>query len=503
MSKAVAPRWHGDNYQSRFFWVHAASLLDPEKPEVVEVTFEADGPKAFDDVVVRYDPGRPRASGPGRITVDYHQIKWHVDSSGRFGFEDLTDPKFIGASAVSILERLKVAKGQAEVGAAFHLLTTDRVTDGDQLGELISQVDGSLRLQVLKEGKTDASRMGKVRKCWREHLELSSDEELYELLDGLHIIEGYATLERLRHEVSLRFQIVGLVPADNETAFTYDEAARQLLIKDINRFNRESFQRWCETEQWFLPTKKRAIARRSVALSTFSPRPTPLHMLEASPQNTLSLVDRFEGRHLRGDATWQDLKGPVVEFLKDRLAAHPAMRLFLETHSSVAFLAGSALRFKDGADVEIVQKGERNPGMVWDSQDGCEGAPPVITRESVGAGKDVALVVGLTRDPSTMVMDYVEKCLHDVGTVLHVAPAGGVSQAAVAGGQHAAAIAEAISAAVRDSRQAGGTTHIFLAAPNTFSFMLGQQAESMGRCILYEFDFSGQIDGSYQPTFSI
>jgi SMODS-associated and fused to various effectors sensor domain len=501
MSKAVAPRWHGDNYQSRFFWIHAASLLDPEKPEVVEVTFEADGPKAFDDVVVRYDPGRPRASGPGRITVDYHQIKWHVDSSGRFGFEDLTDPAFIGATSVSILERLKSAKNLAEEGAAFHLITTDRVTDGDQLGELISLVDGSLRLQVLKEGKTDASRMGKVRKCWREHLKLSSDEELYGLLEGLHITEGHATLEKLRHDVSLKFRLVGLVGAENETAFIYDEAARQLLIKNLNRFDRISFQQWCETEQWFL--SKRVVARRSVALSTFPPRSTPAHMREASAENTLSFVDQFNGRLLREGVTWEDLKAPIIDFLRARLAEAPAMRLFLEAHSSVAFLAGSLLRFKDGADVEIVQKGDKNPGIVWDSIDGCEGPPPVINIEPIGSGKDIVLAVGLTRDPIKAVMGYVERCLPGVGTVMQVAPSNGVSQAAITGGQHAAAIADAISNAVREARHPGGTTHIFLVAPNAFSFMLGQQAESMGRCTLYEYDFSGQIDGSYQPTFSI
>jgi hypothetical protein len=501
MSKAVAPRWHGDSYQSRFFWIHAASLLDPGRPEVVEVTFEADGPKAFDDVVVRYEPGRPRASGPGRVTVDYHQIKWHVDASGRFGFKDLTDPAFIGATSVSILERLKTAKEKAEDGAAFHLITTDRVADGDQLGELISQVDGSLRLQILKEGKTARSRMGEVRECWREHLGLSSDDELYALLDGLHITEGHSSLEKLRHEVSLNFRLVGLVGAESETAFIYDEAAKQLLIKEVNRFDRTSFQQWCKTEKWFSP--KIVIARRSVALATFSPRPTPAHMRGADEESALSLVDRFEGRHLREGVAWADLKAPVVDFLKARLAEQPAMRLFLEAHSSVAFLAGSALRFKDGADVEIVQKGDRNPGIVWDSTDGADGPPPVIDSEIIGTGKDVALAVGLTRDPTETVRAYVRRRLSDVGTILHVSPAGGVSQNAIAGGQHAATVATAISEAVRAVRKPGGTVHVFLVGPNAFSFMLGQQAEAMGRCIPYEFDFSGQTDGSYQPTFII
>lgn len=297
MSKAVAPRWHGDNYQSRFFWIHAASLLDPDKPEVVEVTFEADGPKAFDDVVVRYDPGRPSASGSGRVTVDYHQIKWHVDRGGRFGFEDLTKPAFINAKTTSILERLKEAKAGAVEGAAFHLITTDRMADGDPLNDLVSPTDGSLRLNVLKEGKTHKSRMGEVRKCWREHLKLASDEELFAVIDGLHIKDSHHDLEYLRQMVNLRFRLVGLVGAESETAFIYDEAARQLLIKNVNRFDRAAFEEWCRTERWFAPVRPKA--RRSVAISTFPPGPTPAHMQEASPDSTLDLRDWFEKRQLR------------------------------------------------------------------------------------------------------------------------------------------------------------------------------------------------------------
>ena len=46
MADAVVARWHGDNYQARVFWENAFNLLSPHSC-VVEVTFEADGPKAF------------------------------------------------------------------------------------------------------------------------------------------------------------------------------------------------------------------------------------------------------------------------------------------------------------------------------------------------------------------------------------------------------------------------------------------------------------------------
>ena len=102
---------------------------------VIEVTFEANGPTAFDDVVVRYDPPVAR-SGADRVAVEYHQVKWHVEYGGRFGFDDFVDPAFIGAKTLSLLERLKAAKQSSANGSRFALITTYRVRDGDPLAKL-------------------------------------------------------------------------------------------------------------------------------------------------------------------------------------------------------------------------------------------------------------------------------------------------------------------------------------------------------------------------------
>jgi hypothetical protein len=101
----------------------------------------------------------------------------------------------------------------------------------------VSNNDGSLRLQVLRRGKTDGSRMGEVRKCWREHLCLSSDDEIYALLDGLDITQGHSSLEKMRHDVSLRFNLVRLVGAEDETAGRHDPQQKRdffnaLLARD-------------------------------------------------------------------------------------------------------------------------------------------------------------------------------------------------------------------------------------------------------------------------------
>ena len=74
MADSVTPIMHGMNYQARLFWLNAFDLLRPSTC-VHEVTYEADAPKAFDDIVVKFDPPVIR-SGAQPVTAEYYQIKW-------------------------------------------------------------------------------------------------------------------------------------------------------------------------------------------------------------------------------------------------------------------------------------------------------------------------------------------------------------------------------------------------------------------------------------------
>lgn len=77
---------------------------------------------------------------------------------------------------------------------------------------LAGMVSGEVRSPLISEPGCGAQvepksmfSMGKVRKCWREHLGLRSDEELYKILDGLHIKDNNYDLEYLRKQMSLNF----------------------------------------------------------------------------------------------------------------------------------------------------------------------------------------------------------------------------------------------------------------------------------------------------------
>lgn len=499
MANAVEARWHGDDYQSRYFWILAASLRDPQRQDVVEVMFEADGPKAFDDVVIRYDPGRP-SNKPHRVTVDYHQIKWHTVKAGRFGYADLIDPSFIGATKKSILQRLQEAKKGAPSTAAFTLVTTDRIRDDDLLGQIVSQKDHALDLHRLFDGTGDRSKTGVARKLWREHLELQSDEELRAVLEGFHVRDGHHTLEDMRVEVSRKFRAVGLHGCEHTMEFRYDDAARMLKVKGVNTLTRDTFEALCREENWFedVPTP----ARTNVSVRSFSDG-SVADGLDASHEFTVSLVDLFDRRFLKDGLSWDgDVAPQVRDVLNRALFQDERLRLYLNTHASIAFFAGSVLGLKSSANVELIQKG-RAPNRIWFAGDGADGPSPVISEETAGSGKDIAVAVGMSRPAGADVRSYVAQALPSVGKIIDVTPAGGDGQSSINGGAHAATIAHSIANAVNADRRPGATVHLFVSAPNALSFFLGQNAASMGDCISYEFDFERRVDGAYRPAFRI
>ena len=504
MVDAVTPRWHGDNYQARVFWENAFNLLMPHTC-VVEVTFEADGPKAFDDVVVKYDPAIA-GSGPQRVTADYHQVKWHVQTGGRFGYVDLLDPAFIGAQSVSLLQRLQQARQTAPASAHFTFLTTYRIKDDDPLGMLISSHDGSVLVERLFDGKTDRSRMGKVRKLWRDHLQLSTDDELRQVITGLRVFEGYRSLDELRANINLKAQVVGVLACnDADSDFRYDELARQLKVRQLNRLTRETLLQICREEGLLAPKAMEPDPAHPVAIRSFLGPAADI--VGAPPEDTLLLTDHFRQRYLRDDRDWQrDIRPAVETFLRSCVRKSASLRLILDAHASIAFLAGAVLDLKSGVTSTLVQKG-RVGARVWRADDGSAstGQSFTIEHEALGPGAEIAIGIGVSQSVTAQARTYIATRLAQVGRLISFAMLTGPGQQSVVGGGHAAMLAEQISNQVRESKADAPDTmvHIFAACPNALLFYLGQHHQSIAPCIVYEFDFDRRGNKTYQQSFVI
>lgn len=502
MADAVTARWHGDNYQARIFWQNAFNLLD-ENSCVVEVTFEADGPKAFDDIVVKYDPPVAR-SGSERVSVEYHQVKWHVQSGGRFGFADFIDPEFIGATAVSLLERLRQARETAPSSSQFAFITTYRIKDGDPLAGLVSGTDKSILIERLFDGTTDRSRMGVVRKLWREHLKLGSDDELKAVVCGLRVFEDHRSLDELRSEINLRAQVVGVLACNAaDSDFRYDELARQLKVRQLNKLTRETLVQICKDEGLFVEKATAVDEFLPVAIRSFLGLSADL--IAAAPENTLMLTDDFRQRYLREDLGWQgDIRPKVEGFLLASTKKSSRLKLILDAHASIAFLAGSILDHKSGITTRLVQKG-RVGATTWRADDGSEaqGARFDIAEEHVGSGGDIAVAINVAQFATPQAQAYVKSQLPDVGTLISFSMPNGAGHQNVAGGGHAAVLAEQIAnhLRVKRAKDADAMVHIFAAGPNSLLFFLGQQHQGVSPCIVYEFDFDRRGNKSYQPSF--
>ena len=504
MADAVVARWHGDNYQARVFWENALNLLLPHSC-VVEVTFEADGPKAFDDVVVKYAPPVAR-SGSDRVSAEYHQIKWHVETGGRFGYENFTEPAFIGALSFSLLERLQQARRTAPTSAQFTFLTTYRVRDGDPLAVLISGNDKTLLVERLFDGTTDRSRMGKVRKCWREHLKLEDDEQLRSIVRSLRVVDGHRSLQELRDQINLKAEAVGLLACSAaDSDFRFDELARQLKVRKRNALNRQALVRLCKEEGLLVDRPREHDCFLPVAVRSFLGPAADI--VGAAPEDTLMLTDDFRQRYLQEGREWQrDIRPKVESFLRAAVKKSAKLRLILDAHASVAFLAGAVLHLKSGIETQLVQKG-RVGTRTWhvDDGSGVKGNCFEIEEDQPGEGREIAVAISASQATTAQARAYVAAQVPGVGKFVSCTMPTGPGQQSVTGGEHAATLADQISNHVRAMKEGdpGAVIHIFAAAPNSLLFYLGQHHQAMAPCIVYEFDFDRRGNKTYQPSFTV
>ena len=99
---------------------------------------------------------------------------------------------------------------------------------------------------------------------------------------------------------------------------------------------------------------------------------------------------------------------------------------------------------------------------------------------------------------------YCEATLPNVGRVLILKPSSGSGAQSVTCGRHAFELADAATNAIRTAKADGGRlTHLFIAAPNAFTFFLGQRQTALGTVRLYEFDFDGGRGRSYAAALTL
>lgn len=502
MTQAVTVRRDGDKFQARMFWLNAARLLDPESP-IERIGFES-GPKSFDDIWIEYAPGRCPQNQYGEPLYKQHiQCKWHVNPD-QYGYSHLIDPDFINASSRSLLQRAWDAQQNLAAdakGVRFTLLTNWRVERGDPLRDMIGTRSGALRIERLFATKTDNSKSGAVRKAWREHLRVDEDQ-LRSFATSLAFNEATDSLDGIREQLDIAFLCFGLrrIPA-NEAAFFYDDLIFEWMAQGRNEFDRQSFRDACSQQGILSQGKGRPVV---FGVKSFE---HPLDRLHDRCTKVLDLVPDFDERHILSDPLWSTKLYPALrEFLISAASNSNPLRLALDAHVTLAYAAGSVLNIKSGRRVEIEQRTlERKVWSVGDEESSLAWPSWSFDVETFqGDALDTVAIISLTHDISTDVMSYMSQASLPAKNIIIAKPAKGPSSASVACGQHAFELAELLAARINVERTKGQSRlHLFISAPNAFTFFLGQRQPSFGRTTLYEYDFEGTQGGSYTASLSL
>ena len=505
MSRSVAALKSGLDYQARFFWAHAGvRLLSPGAP-VSRVGFDVDDVDGFDDVVVeRSHPDRDQF-GRG-VLRDYYQVKFHVDQTGDLTADSLTDPREIGGTKRSLLQRLKRAHeklGDDASTSRLHLVSTYPIDRRDILAKLVSTNEGGVRMREFLAGGP-RSNMGKLRAKWRDHLELETDDELEQLLRLLRIWHSAPTYRALQDELEVKFPAVGLrVPSGDGAPSPYEDLIWRLHGEETYYFDSEALRRECERAG--LVEGEPAVQHRRPLVAVRSFRRPGIDLSDTADE-LLSLLEFFDGRFLQLERSWTALHRQLAPFFDGVTSRHRAFDLQIDTHASLAFAIGAQLQAKFGLELNILQF-SRSGLEVWSTTRGARSldADVAIEEFPIGRGNDVALVLAITHDIIDEVRQYAKRVALPIGRVVSVRPTAGSGQSAVRGGDHALAIADEISRVVKRRAliERQSELHLFAAAPNGLVFFLGQLSPHFGRVTLYEYDFEQTRTCGYEPSFSL
>ena len=258
MSRAIAARIDGDDYQARLFWIQACRLFMPSE-KVVRVGYEDSTIKSFDDIVVHYE-GRMDDDG-NPLLAEYYQVKFHVTSGGAVTWKSLMDASFINADSVSFLQRLKNAQKQfAPNGTESHFILYSpwQIHPDDPLATIHSSRNGSLDWHRLATGGS-RSKKGQIRDNWRKHLQIEEDAELRLLLRPLRILVG-KNLQELNKELNDKLHLVGLKPVEEGTSIhDYEGLARNLIKNHKTDFDCSDIQEICRQAGLWVKTTSNPI----------------------------------------------------------------------------------------------------------------------------------------------------------------------------------------------------------------------------------------------------
>jgi len=513
MADSVIARQQGDDYQARYFWLKACELYR-QNTTATRIQWEMSEGHGFDDIAVYHQGGRLDSHSGNLVEQEYYQVKYHVNHSSGFTCELLMDPTFIGNKTESLLQRLLVnfrRDPNSYAHSLYYIVNTWGLVHADPIAKIVGN-NGAIVSNYLFDGSTDASAMGQVRKKWREHLGLASDDELKPILAQLRIVYNAPLFDDLTSHLNAGLELAGLSPiSSTQRSCIYTGLIQKLHAEGRKTFTKEELWEILVQEKLHLEKKAVVDNRYTAGVRTFQ-RGT--ENLPYGSADFLCLLQHFQGRFAIDEKLWGSNILPALESFSTAIIAKGGpVVMHLDTHLTLAFALGYHLDSKSGIGTTIVQKTRagRIEFNVDPNSDGYRmhaGDTNWQIKEDMleEEANDVALIVNITHDIYWNVFEYLSGQVTGVRRIISASILDRPSGAAIRDGNHLAVAVDQLVTELRFRQTAverQGRIHLFIAAPNAFAFTLGQNFRSFGAVRLYEFDFENARTGTYLPSIDL
>jgi len=492
--KTIAARLQGDDYQGRFFWYQASLLLFPDS-KVERVKLEDSEATYVDDVSVFYKaPGR--RDGTNNCVVDFYQVKFHVDHRTAYCVDSMIDPSFIGSSRYSFLQRF--FQTFLLLRDSYEWFTMGLVSNWNWSGddELAKSIRHSGCLPDAFFQTNPPPRLRESRDKWLEHLR--TDEATFqEFAKRLRLKLNFFGHSDFNAALSDRLQCAGLLPLDvTRLSSPYDDLARKFISSGNVDFDAVSLRDVCEREGLVLG-KPRHLPPRRLGFRTFVPF---AEVIESETSAFVCAADLFDGRHPRRDNAWDSVFQRFETFVEEqRVLLNSEHEILLDCHVSGALIAGYLFTTR----AAVFPLGPRP--LLQPQRAGSHSyheAQPFwkVEASQLGDGLELVVAISVTHDISLDVDKHVQNSLPEAGQRMNFVPQEGRGPHSVRNAEHAVALSEELIKIVQDKRLPNVRSHLFIAAPNFFTFFLGQRLRSLGEVVVYEYDFDGPEPRKYQPA---
>lgn len=497
MARSITARRKGDDYQSRFAWLHLLKMRTDDY--IQSVVYESDEISFVDDIIVQYNPSIKDPDTGELINVDFFQCKKHITEAGSFSINNLLDPSFINNQS-SMLSRLYTSFQKLKnQGVSFRLyIVSNWFWHPDDL--LAKHISEGRIIESFFIG-SKSTKLGKIRHQFIEHLKI--DEK--ELIPFIKVIRFKLGINLNDFQVLMQplLRLASLKQIDQDTSINiYDDLLWKWFKQNKNVFTKDSFQNLLQEEKLIVTDK---VSHSEISIRSFL-------QYARRPSDTLTshldLTDSFADRYLIKEHSWnEEIAKRVNSFWNEELfnGLSKPIHLFFDCHLSISFLVGYLSNPKYGFQIIPISKNPKTgydileiPSTFVDYKWECV--------KSSEISDEVIICISVSSNIKNHFDVFYENSNISQIPIVYLSPGEGIGPNIIRDGNHAWHLAHSLRNLLDVILPATCKKyHLFFSVPAAFAYILGTTiGYKLKNIQLYEHDFDGQkYPNKYYTSISL